>query len=254
MFRSPTPRPRRVGLYYMLSISLTLLLLAASSIPTSAQPTGLGDQSDTFLQRSPTASNFDKTATARARRAGDRDRNVRIQPTVAVMSEGAEEIFGPDSGELSSEEDSSLEKACAEVNVRNFIVRARVFNPTGGGREWDYGITFREDADGNSYRFIISYASRWFVAVFDQAATSFSNAGTGSVPNMDLRRGGFNDIVLTVQDDLTIISVNGEFLTPVKTVEIINEGEICMSTDNINTWESDGRSFVYENFTIEELP
>jgi hypothetical protein len=255
MFATPKPSTRRVGILYVLTIAVTILLLAASGLPTSALPDdlerGAGDS-----QNPTRISNADRTATVRARRNGDRDRNRRRQPTATVMADGATEIFGPENGELVSDENGSLEKFCADVEVSNFIARFRMYNPQGGGSGlWEYGLTFREDSEGTGYRYIMSGRNRWFLAVFDSAASEFNQAGTGAVPNMDITRRGFNDIVIMVQDDLLLISVNGEYLTTEFGVAGGNiASQVCLTTDNFSDTESTGRTFQFENFIIEELP
>ena len=81
----------------------------------------------------------------------------------------------------------------------------------------------------------------------------FGNGGTGSVPNMDLKAGGFNDVTLIVQEDYMLVNVNGEYLSPI-TLENTDSGDICLTIDNISDYEREGRSFQYENFLIDELP
>jgi hypothetical protein len=251
MFSSSSSKQRRAGIFYVLTISLTLLLLAASSIPTSAQPTTL--EEDVRMQSTKLSDN-DKTAVARAKKNGDRDRNRLRQPTAVFMMDGAENIFGPDSGELVSVENLLREETCAEVDVRNFIAHVRVFNPTGRSF-WEFGVIFRKVEDGDAYFWLFSGQSRWFMASFEggQLNQSFGNGGTGSVPNMDLKAGGFNDVTLIVQEDYMLVNVNGEYLSPI-TLQNSDSGDICLTIDNLNDVEREGRSFQYENFLIDELP
>ena len=251
MFSSSSSKKRRAGIFYVLTISLTLLLLAASSIPTSAQPTTLEED---WRMQSTKLSNTDKTATARVRKNSDRDRNRLRQPTAAFMVEGADNIFGPDSGELVSVVDGRREETCAEVDVRNFVAHFRLFNPSGRSF-WEFGVVFRKVEDGDAYFWLFSGESRWFMASFEGGAInqSFGNGGTGSVPNMDLKAGGFNDVTLIVQEDYMLVNVNGEYLSPI-TLENTDSGDICLTIDNISDYEREGRSFQYENFLIDELP
>jgi hypothetical protein len=250
MFATQRPSSRRLGILYVLTISLTVLLLAASSIPTSASPDASDAQSGINPQTT-RLSNPDRTATARFKTNASRPRNVSRHPTSTAMADGASLIFGPDSGELVSEVDNDFEEYCADVSVQNFIVRLRMFNPRGTGL-WDYAIAFRQDSERTGYRFVVISRGQWVLGVLDAAASQISNANVGSIANMDIRANGFNDIVLIVQDELAMIAVNGEYLTPPRINELVDVGEICLMIDS--AWERDGRIFAFENFSIEELP
>ncbi|MBX3081242.1 MAG: hypothetical protein KF716_06370 [Anaerolineae bacterium] len=252
MFNASSSKRRRAGIFYVLTISLTLLLLAASSIPTSAQPTTLEEE---VRMQTTKLSNQDKTATARAKKASEYPRNRRAYPTATVMSDGADLIFGPDSGELVSADDGTRKPICAEVDVRNFIVHFRMYNPAGNA-DWEYGVDFRKVTDGDAYFWFLYSRGQWAVARFEggDLNSAFSNLRLGSVPNMDRKPNGFNDITIAVQEDLMLVSVNGEYLTYASVAQLMDSGDVCIVVDNFSSLVRDGRSFQYENFTIEELP
>ncbi|MBX3064959.1 MAG: hypothetical protein U0528_14135 [Anaerolineae bacterium] len=248
---------KRFGVFHWAAIVFTLLLLASSSMASSAMP--LPDDADGVngpaaqATKRGTVSPQDKTATARANASAGRYRNQVFIPTAVAMAQDAEVIFGPESGELESVEDGRLESFCAEVDLTNFIVTFRMYNPSGNA-VWVYGLSFRTDEEGNAYRLAVASTNRWLLAYLDAAASSFNDAGTGSIPNMDVKKNGFNDFIIMVQDEMSLISVNGEYLTPSLVDRQLNSGDVCLIIDNFLDYERDGRTYEFENFTVYEIP
>jgi hypothetical protein len=244
-------RFRQILTLLLTTTAMLLLMLSGSASSAAPQSPAVDAPAGFRAQRTGTPSSFDKTATARARRAGDRDRNLRFIPTAVLIAESAELAYGPESGEITGEEDDFIEEYCADVDFPNFVLTVRFFNPQGLS-QWDYGVIFRKD-EFDYYNLIVTYIARWGIALFKQGeALDFSNFGTGSVPNMDRGRRGFNDLTLIVEDELGMVIMNGEYLTPVKLRDKLAGGEICLATETF--WSRDGSTLSFENFAIYELP
>lgn len=240
MIRSP-----RIGQIILLSAILMILLV---SMLGSAGPSVVEAASDGKRQG---GTGPDATATLRAKRAGEKRQYNAFRATASAMIDGSDETatFGPEEGTLIVGSKNN-NFACADVSLANFGMTIRMINPRSpGSNRWQYYIQFRLDSDDHYFLIIDSLAGSGLA--FNEAGNNgLSNIRLASVVNFDRSRKGFNDFVMLVQDNLALVVVNGEYLTPFKINRKAAAGDVCIG---LFTDATDGMEVDYERWEIYEL-
>ena len=198
--------------------SLIVAAMIASSQNQSAQETSDAQVEATLVQRVMLTSTSLARATATA----------QAQTTNAAILSNIEAprslVYGPNSGALEHTTNDLISAQDAGVNLTNFIVEARLFNPYATSKgAWDYGFILRHAEKNTHYRFVIKSEKSW---------TLVNNTGDpdgviitqGELPSLDVSENGSNLVKLVFQGDRGWFYLNGELITELDLSARMNPG------------------------------
>jgi hypothetical protein len=174
---------------------------------------------------------------------------------ISTLQAGRQLVYGPTSGSLlHEEEDGLIEGDSAEVDLRDFVVEARFYNPyaTSVG-SWDYGFILRHEDKNTQYRFIVQSDRTWTVLnnTGDSDGVVISEGGLAS---MDIQESGSNRILLIFKDSRGFFYLNNEFIAEIDLSARMNSGDIYIVTGVYSGDEVTGEATDYQDFTIWSLP
>ncbi|MBN1146994.1 MAG: serine/threonine protein kinase [Anaerolineales bacterium] len=163
--------------------------------------------------------------------------------------------YGPASGSLLHEaEDGLIEGDAAEVDLKNFFVEARFYNPyaTSLG-SWDYGFILRHADKNTQYRFIIQSDQTW-VLMNNSGDSEGVVIGEGELPSLDVNENGSNLVLLIFKGSRGLFYLNNEFIVEFDLSTRLNSGDIFVVTGIYTGDEVTGEATDYRDFTIWSLP
>lgn len=162
-------------------------------------------------------------------------------------------IFGPHSGSLLHSESNFVIAESAGVNLKNFVVQARFFNPYAANENpFDYGFFFRDTGGDQQFRLVVNSEASWILDYVSDP--NWTQVESGSLRNFDRTSGGSNLLKLVVLDDRALFYVNNEFVSTLPTGSKLIPGDIFIVTASYEDHEILGKSTNYEEFTIWPLP
>jgi serine/threonine protein kinase len=188
------------------------------------------------------------TAVAMAVSSGAPDKYVE-DIADALAHQGAK-VFGPVGNQLiHNADDGLIVDKSAGVNLRNFIVETRFYNPYDAAKKpWDYGFFFRHTGKNEDYEVEVNSDAEW---------TSWyhnDNTGYESVDHLDLSATGSNLLTLIVNDDKGFFFVNGYYVSKLDLGDKNEAGDISVATGLVSGDEVTGAATRYEDFSIWPLP
>jgi serine/threonine-protein kinase len=188
------------------------------------------------------------TAVAMAVSSGAPDKYVE-DIADALAHQGAQ-VFGPVGNQLiHNADDGLIVDKSAGVNLRNFIVEARFYNPYDAAKKpWDYGFFFRHTGKNEDYEVEVNSDAEWTAWYHND------NTGYESVDHLDLSATGSNLLTLIVNDDQGFFFVNGYYVGKLDLGDKNEAGDISVATGLVSGDEVTGAATRYEDFSIWPLP
>jgi hypothetical protein len=164
-------------------------------------------------------------------------------------------VYGPASGSLAHKADDDLvEIYDAGVNLRDFILEVRLFNPYSlalGG--WDYGFLLRHEGENVQYRFVIRSDNTW--VLIDSAGDPDGDIiAQGEIPGLDTNENGSNQLRLIFQGSRGLFFLNGAYIDEFDLSSRMNAGGIQIATGIYQGDEVNGYSTRYNDFSIWSIP
>ncbi len=164
-------------------------------------------------------------------------------------------VYGPASGSLTHEaSDSLIESYDAGVNLRDFIVEARFYNPyslsTGS---WDYGFILRHETKNVQFRFVILSDKTW-VLLNNSGDPDGTVIAEGELPGLDVSEKGSNLVRLIFQGERGLFFLNDALIAEFDLSSRMNSGGIYIATGVYQDDEIDGYATDFSDFTIWSIP
>lgn len=164
-------------------------------------------------------------------------------------------VFGPSDGSLvHDEEDGMIEDDNTELDLRDFIVEARFFNPyplsTGS---WDYGFIVRHEDQNTQYRFVIFSDKSW-VLLNNTGDPEGTEIAGGELPDLDISEGGSNLLKLVFSGERGLFYLENNFIAEMDISARMSSGSILVATGVYTGDEITGESTEYEDFTVWSIP
>ena len=228
--------------------SLIVAGMIASSQNQSAQETSDAQVEATLVQRVMLTSTSLARATATA----------QAQTTKAALLSNIETsrslVYGPNSGSLEHTTNDLISAQDAGVNLTNFIVEARLFNPYSTSQgDWDYGFILRHAEKNTHFRFVIKSEKSWAL-VNNTGDPDGVIIAQGELPSLDVSENGSNLVKLVFQGDRGWFYLNGEMITELDLSARMNPGAIFIATGIFQGDGKAGSSTRYSDFSIWSLP
>jgi len=175
--------------------------------------------------------------------------------TVAGLTQRARLAVGPLAGTLTYGAASGIttvERADANVSVRDFIAEARFFVPYDSRLgQWDCGFLFRNTGVADQYRLIVSSAGRYQLDLWQDGDTTAIAHGAVTELNHDTL--GYNDLRLLVDGERTFFYLNGAYVVTLDTARRLISGDVSVATALYNGDALPNRIMRYERFTVLAL-
>ncbi len=165
-------------------------------------------------------------------------------------------VYGPASGSMFHDDDEYIEEAAASVNLRDFVVEVRLYNPYSPDRgAWDYGIMFRSNADeaNQQYRLIISSDKTWRISNHTGSGSG-ATVAEGSVSGLSTSAGGSNLIRFVCEGNQGWLYVNSVFIAEIDLSSRMDAGDVVVGTGFFSDTEIPGETTQYQDFTVWSLP
>jgi serine/threonine protein kinase len=194
------------------------------------------------------AAQVQATAEAMAVSSGAPDKY--IEDIADALAQQGPKVFGPVGDQLiHNAEDGLIVDKAAGVNLRNFVVEARFYNPYDRAQKpWDYGFFFRHTGKNEDYEVEVNSSAEWTSWYHNE------NTGYDSVDHLDLSPTGSNVLTLIVNDDKGFFFVNGYYVDKLDLGDKNEAGDISVATGLVSGDEVTGAATRYENFTVWPLP
>jgi serine/threonine-protein kinase len=163
-------------------------------------------------------------------------------------------VYGPTSGYLvHNEDDEKIAYEAASGNQKNFIVEVRFANPFPISEgSWDVGIVFRSTKDGQ-FRLVIKSDGSWKLYSIEEDVNVPAIA-KGKFTALDIKEGGSNWIRLICQDSWGVFYINGTVVDELDLSSWNSSGGIWVATGLIKGDEKNGKSTVFQDFTVWSIP
>ena len=184
-----------------------------------------------------------------------------VEGTIAAASRNADAVFGPADGKLDHDEDGLIEISETDMDLRDFVLKVRFFNPyaTTEG-DWDCGIGFRDgepsEQDRKFYLVWVDSARNWrlSLATMQGGEADYETLASGRAEDLDITAGGSNYLQLLVNDDHAIFFINSQYTATLDVAAHNMSGGIWIGTGLSSGHEFEGQSTRYEDFTVWTLP
>jgi serine/threonine protein kinase len=206
----------------------------------------------TAKAKSTSSSNTQATSTALAQLLVTQQ---SLDNYVAGLLASRNQVYGSKNGSLyHNQSDSSMTSDDTSVNIKNFILEVRLFNPYAASTSpWDYGIIFRSVGINNQYRLVIKSDKTWKL-LNNTGNVDGSQINYGDIPNLDDSERGSNFIRLICQDGRGLLYVNGAYVSELNLSVRQVSGDILIATGIFFGDEKDGKSTDYQGLTIWSIP
>ena len=247
---------RKVGVWVGVGVVILLCLVGsliaagiiASSQNQSAQETSDAQVEATLVQRVMLTSTSLARATA----------TTQAQTTKAALLSDIETsrslVYGPTAGALEHTTDELISAQDAGVNLANFIVEARFFNPYATSQgNWDYGFILRHAEKNTHFRFVIKSEKSWAL-VNNTGDPDGVIIAQGELPSLDVSENGSNLVKLVFKGDRGWFYLNGGMVTELDLSARVNPGAIFIATGIFQGNGIAGSSTRYSDFSIWSLP
>ena len=144
----------------------------------------------------------------------------------------------------------------ADVNLRNFMVKARFEIPDddlGSEHGWDYGFAFGHTNANEAYHLYVDSNRNW---VLSQSLGLITmpryNLQTGKINFYNRDLSASNDLRLLVKDGSAIFFVNDQYIETLKVSDY--SGDVWVATGFLEANRIEDKSTRYEGFTVWSLP
>jgi hypothetical protein len=159
-------------------------------------------------------------------------------------------LLGPLDGTLIHNNDGLIKTFWAEQYSKNFILYVVLVNPYSGAfHSWDTCIRFRRNYT-DEYRLTILSTHRWELT----RSLSIEPIASGTLTNLKTGEAESNTVYLEVRDGIASLKVNDELL-PNMDVSVYQEsGDVGIAIGSQVGDEVDGRTTVFKEFTLWNIP
>ena len=228
--------------------SIVVVGIIASTQNQSAQETSDAQVEATLVQR------VMLTSTSLARETA----TAQAQSTKAALLSNIEAsrslVFGPTTGVLEHTANDLIAAQDAGVNLRDFVIEARLFNPYSTSQgSWDYGFIFRHAEKNTHFRFVIKSEKSWAL-VNNTGDPDGVIIAQGELPSLDVSENGSNLIKLIFQGESGWFLLNAETITELDLSARMNPGAIFIATGIFQGDGKAGSSTRFSDFAIWSLP
>jgi hypothetical protein len=184
----------------------TVLAIASATEQAHAEATALAYSFATRTAAVNATAEAPPTLTAQAKEFLEQE--AHAQATVQALEPSAVQVYGPINGTLAHNTNNSPVCDDTGVQLRNFVLEARFYNPYPIEHDWDYGLVFTNPSDNSQYnvfldadqrRSLMLQAPGYYVQIRDTSHL-IDNSNTGS-----------NDLKLYVVDGVAHLYINGRF-------------------------------------------
>lgn len=143
--------------------------------------------------------------------------------TATAVASIAHLEFGPSEGNLVKIDQDGVSHN-ADVNLEDFIVSARFYNPTDKiDGSWSYGFLFR-DSGPSYYALVVSSRKDWIIIYSENGQdTTLANK---RYQDLDVSPGGHNKISLVMKDTTAIVFINNNYLGNINSPQEVVGGTI----------------------------
>jgi hypothetical protein len=180
---------------------------------------------------------------------------VQAAPPIAIDAAAfatlvqASTATSPLAGSLSGQLPQTIGAAAispAGVAVEDFVARAAFVNPSDAASQpWDFGIAFREQANGDHYRLTVASDGTWEFQIGLQADLS-----GGSVPSLSFEEGAVNILEIVALGDSAGFAVNGVFVSTLDISELKGTGDVWVGAGVHQANAADGAVTAFQDFTV----
>lgn len=183
---------------------------------------------------------------------------ISTEKTATSLASSAQKIYGSVDFELVHDaKRTSLNTYNSQKILKNFILEARFYNPyTPTPKQvWSYGFQFRADASiSQEYRLILQGNKNWSL-VFDDFKSNNGELkeNEGTIPDLNVAFGQFNDVRLFVSESTGLLYVNDKYVATLNVSKnTTSKGVITVDSDFYYD-EITGKVTRVENFTIYSI-
>jgi hypothetical protein len=173
------------------------------------------------------------------------------EPAFATLTTAATAetpLAGPASGELVQAVGSATVMP-AGVDVADFVALVTFANPSDAADQpWDFGIAFREQANGDHYRLTIASDGTWEYQIGLQ-----TDLAGGAVPSLSFEEGASNSLEIVVAGDAAAFAVNGVFVSELDASELDSASEVWVGAGFHQANVGDGAETEFQDFTVWPL-
>jgi hypothetical protein len=177
-------------------------------------------------------------------------------PVASDLEQVAQYVYGPADGSLAHDQDEFVETASAEVQLRDFVVEVRFYNPFDRARaRWDYGLFLRDTGAGQQYRLDIDAETKWTLDLATTAGgeTQFATIASGQIDGLNVAPGEYNDIRLIFSGATAFLYANGQYVATLDVSGKQERGDVSIATGMIDGSEINGEATHFENFVVWSL-
>lgn len=246
--RSEPIKKAGVGLY--IGIGALVLVCILGSIGVFGLIVASGNKttqatSDAQMQAT-LAERVKTTSTARA--------EATQQSLLTRLEANSRLVFGPQSGTLEHDDGSSIIVKNADVNLRDFIVEARFYNPYAAADGlWDYGFIVRHETKNVQFRFVIQSKKTW-VLLNNTGEPDGETIAQGEIPALKVGAQDSNLVKLVFQGNRGWFFLNDVLVTEMDLSARMNSGAVYIATGIFQDDKQPGKSTRYTDFSIWSLP
>lgn len=228
--------------------SLIVLSMIASSQNQSAQETSDAQVEATLVRR------VMLTSTSLARETATARAQATKQAVLSNIEASQSLVFGPTTGKLDHTANDLIAVQDAGVNLRDFVVEARLFNPYSTSQgAWDYGFILRHAEKNTHFRFVIFSSKSWEL-VNNTGDPTGEVLTQGGLPSLDVSDNGSNLVKLIFKGDTGWFFLNGELISDLDLSARVNPGAIFIATGIFKNDGMAGSSTRFSDFSIWSLP
>jgi len=253
---SAPKRERKVGIWIGVGAVILLCLVGslivagmiASSQNQSSQATSDAQVEATLVQR------VMLTSTSLARETANAQAQTTEAAVLANIEASRHLVYGPTSGALEHNSKDLISAQDAGVNLRDFVVEARFFNPYSTSQgAWDYGFILRHAEKNTHFRFVIKSEKSWAL-VNNNGDPDGVIIAQGKLPSLDVSENGSNMVKLIFQGERGWFFLNNEMISELDLSARMNPGSIFIATGIFQGDGMAGSSTRYSDFSIWSIP
>lgn len=258
--RSTPVTAKGIGIAGAAFISFCLVIAAALGLLVLLPSNGAKKTADAQFQ-STLEARVRETSTAQWRATATALQTVQARMTAEAVTAHIDSllaqrvlVFGPKSGDLPHENDEYIEAYETEVNLRDFVVEARFFNPYPlSVSSWDYGFILRHEGPNKQFRFVVLSDKTWALLNNEGDADGVV-IHEGDIPALVTDEGGSNLVRLIFQGRRGYFFLNNAYIAELDLSARMNAGPVFLVTGVYKDDEVEGYSTGFTDFTIWSLP
>lgn len=260
----PAPPARRTGLWVVAILVVVLCVggmavlgaLFASAAQYNTQQTGTAQGLQTQAAQQTAAQQASQTAAVYAQQTAQAQSTQQaVTAYVNELENTKVLVFGPQDGALAHHADDTLiESQDSEVNLTNFMVEARFYNPYDlAAGNWDYGFMLRHTDKNSEFRFAIRSDRAW-VLMNTTGSPDGEVIASGELPDLNTDASASNKVRLIFQNNRGMFFLNGDLVAEFDLSSRLTSGDILLITGMYVGNELNGYATQYNGFTVWSIP